>query len=185
MRRRSGSINTTETNSGSAGFWAAYAELNQLFLNDGRGLFQSLTESGNAFTSHAAVSRSLVCGDIDNDGDVDFLVTTEGGLARLFRNESPKKGHWLNIRAIDPSLGGRDVYGAIVTVHADGRRWRRLLNPGSNYLASHDPRIHIGLGTVNAVEHVEVLWPDGTDEIFRQVPMDAFVVLARGAGEAR
>ena len=72
-----------------------------------------------------------------------------------------------------------------MTVYADGRRWRKLLNPGSSYLASHDPRLHFGLGTVNAVEHAEVLWPDGTVEIFRPVPMDEFVVLAHGAGEAR
>jgi hypothetical protein len=127
----------------------------------------------------------LVCGDIDNDGDVDFLVTTVGGAARLFRNESPKSGHWLNIRAVDPALGGRDAYGAIVTVHAEGRRWRTLLNPGSSYLASHDPRIHIGLGIVTAVEYAEVQWPDGAVEVFRNVPVDEFVVLTRGAGEVR
>ena len=92
VRVRSGTIHAKAANSDSADFWTPYAESNQLFLNDGRGLFQSLREPEKSFTSDAEVSRSLVYGDIDNDGDVDFLVTTAGGSARLFRNEAPKRG---------------------------------------------------------------------------------------------
>jgi hypothetical protein len=159
----------------------SYAERNQLLMNIGQGVFQEFA-GADAFLGHVEVSRALAYGDVDNDGDVDLLVTNFVGQARLFRNDAPKKGHWLIARVVEPKLGGRDAYGAQLTVITAGKRIQGLVSPGSSYLASHDPRVHFGLGNAANVEHIEVRWPDGVNEVFPGGAADRFIVLARGEG---
>jgi hypothetical protein len=70
------------------------------------------------------------------------------------------------VRAVDPQHGGRDAYGAVVTVVAGQKRWLRDINPAYSYLSSGDPRAHFGLGKVTTIDRIEVRWPDGTKESF-------------------
>src|SRR5262249_19023981 len=120
------------------GFWAPYAERNQLLAGDGAGKFRDLSPSNKAFCGRADVGRGLACDDLDGDGAPDLLVTATGGRARLFKNVAPDRGHWLTVRAYDPALK-RDAYGAEVRVRAGGREWLRLVNPAQSYLCSGSP----------------------------------------------
>jgi hypothetical protein len=86
------------------------------------------------------------------------------------------------VRAVDPALGGRDAYGAEITLEAGGKRWRREINTGGSYLCSNDPRAHFGLGLVQQVDAIHVLWPDGAKEIFDGCAVDRPVVLRKGGG---
>jgi hypothetical protein len=164
-------------------FWGPYAERNQLFVNDGTGRFRDLSPT-DPFGQLPGVSRGLACGDVDGDGALDLLVTTVGGRARLYRNVAPREGHWLLVRALDPARR-RDAYGAVVTVHAGGRRWVGAVNPGSSYLCSNDPRAHFGLGAAERVDSIGVRWPDGdsTEEVFPGGAADRLVVVRRGEGK--
>jgi hypothetical protein len=163
-------------------FWSRYAQRNQLFVNDGRGKFRDISVPEESFCKTAAVSRGLACADVNGDGALDLLVTTIAGPARLYRNVSPKRGHWLLIRALDPALK-RDAYGADITVYAGGRHWQRSINPSYSYLCSNDPRAHFGLGQVERVDSIEVIWPDGTAEGFPGQSVDQIVVLRKGEGK--
>jgi hypothetical protein len=176
---------TAATGSGAASsFWGPYAERNQLFANEGNGRFRDISPHNGPFCGSASVSRGLVCGDIDGDGALDLLVTSISSPARLYRNVAPKQGHWLMIRALDPALR-RDAYGAEITVRANGRRWVRLINPGYSYLCSNDPRAHFGLGKASRVDEIEVLWPDGSAEVFSGRAADQIVELRKGEGKLR
>jgi hypothetical protein len=165
-------------------FWADYAQRNQLFTNDGHGKFRDISAANSPFCGAPAVSRGLAVGDVNNDGALDLLVTTIAGPARLYRNAVPKRGHWLLVRAVDPALGGRDAYGAEITVRAAGRRWLGWVNPGSSYLCSNDPRAHFGLGAAGRVDEIAVVWPDGAEEVFPGQAADQIVVLRKGQGTA-
>ena len=162
-------------------YWGPYAERNQLFANDGNGVFRDLSSSNPDFSGTPRIARGLACGVLNDKGALDLLVTYVAGRARLYRNVTPARGHWLLVRAIDPDLR-RDAYGAEVTVHAGGRRWLRCVNPGGSYLCSSDPRVHFGLGSAGRVEAIEVLWPGGDRERFEGGPADQFRVLRRGKG---
>jgi hypothetical protein len=166
-------------------FWSQFEERNQLFAGDGTGRFRDLSLENEPFCGAGAVSRGLACGDIRNSGALDLLVTSVAGPARLFRNVAPRRGHWLLVRTVDPKLGGRDAYGAEVTVHAGDRRWLRLVNPGYSYLCSNDPRAHFGLGQVARVDAIDVVWPDGSEERFVGSAADQAIVLRKGEGNRR
>jgi hypothetical protein len=162
-------------------FWQDYGERNQFFAGDGTGRFKDVSLSNPALCGKAHVSRGLVVGDLRNDGALGLLVTEIDGPARLYRNVAARRGHWLGIRALDPRRR-RDAYGAEITIRAGERRWWRLVNPGSSYLCSNDPRVHVGLGPVERIDAIEVLWPDGLKETFPGCTVDQHLVLKRGAG---
>jgi hypothetical protein len=174
---------------GLSRFWSGYAERNQLFANDGKGHFRDISPQNGPFCGRPNVARGLACGDVDGDGAMDLLVATVADRARLFRNVAPKRGHWLLVRALlGKKQGGRDAYGAEITVVAGKRRWIGLINPGYSYLSSNDPRAHFGLGDVRRVDRIEVRWPDGPvarcREVFRGGPVDRVVTLRRGRSNA-
>jgi hypothetical protein len=162
--------------------WSQYSERNQLFANEGSGRFRDVSLRNPAFCGTPNVARGLARGDIDGDGSLDLLVTTVGGPARIYRNIAPDRGHWLLVRALDPTLH-RDAYGAVVTVRAGGRRWVRLINPADSFLCSSDPRAHFGLGNAGHVDPIEVAWPDGSHETFAGGAADRLRVLRRGEGQ--
>ena len=165
-------------------YWADYAEPNQVFINTGSGVFLDNEESRTAdFRERIEVSRGLSWGDVDNDGDIDLLVTNAGGRARLYRNEFSKQGNWLMIRAVDPSLQ-RDSIGARVLVQAGSRQFEREVNPSSSYLSSHDLRVHFGLGDAPHYDKIIVHWPGSgrSLEVFPGGEANRMLLLTRGTG---
>ncbi len=165
-------------------FWRDYAQPNQLYLNRGEGRFEEASrQSGGAFTQPVEVSRALAAGDIDNDGDVDLLLSNCAGPARLYRNEFPKAGNWLSLNLIDPRLK-RVAIGAQIQIQAGGRLLTRQCNPSSGYLSVNDLRVHVGLGQCARVDAIRVLWPDGerSVEVFPGVDTDQAITLERGTG---
>jgi enediyne biosynthesis protein E4 len=173
---------TQANNSRKSDYWSNYAEQNQLFVNNGKGIFRDRSPYNPAFCGTPAVSRGLACGDLNNDGSMDLVVTSIAGPARVLQNSAPKTGHWLIVRAINPKLR-RDMYGAEITVRAGDRRWIRLVQPAQSYLSSNDPRAHFGLGPNSRIDAIEVLWPDGTKEIFPGQAADQIITVRQGEGD--
>jgi hypothetical protein len=162
-------------------FWGEYAQRDQILLNRGTGSFVDASLANEAMCGLAAVSRGLAAGDFNNDGRLDMLVTHIAGPVRLLQNVDASGGHWLLVRAVDPELK-RDAYGAEVYVQAGSRRWMRWINPGYSYLCSNDPRAHFGLGSVDQLDAIRVIWPDGGEETFAGGAVDREVTLRRGEG---
>ncbi len=160
--------------------WSYYAEPNLLFSNQGTGRFDLLEDA--TVGSKIEISRSLAAGDVDNDGDVDVLVANVHGPARLYRNDAPRQGHWLSIRAVDPRLR-RDAIGARVTVLCEERRYTRSIASASSYNSAGDLRAHFGLGGCSQVDGTEVRWPDGLLERFPGGGVDRAIELRRGDGD--
>jgi len=163
-------------------WWARYAQRAQVFANDGQGRFVDRSPVNPAFSGQAMVGRSLAVGDLDRDGAPDLLLGNVSGRLRVYRNVAAPAGHWLGLSLVDPSAGGRDAIGAECVVRAAGRSWWGLLQPATSYLVSNAPVIQLGLGAVDRIERVEVLWPDGSKESFSGPPVDQWATLAKGSG---
>lgn len=158
------------------GYWDAYAEPNMLFTNDGTGKFALANEVAGAFASTVENSRGLAFGDLDNDGDVDLVVSNEGGPARIYRNDRDGKSNWLMIRALELN---RDAFGAEITVTMNEKKMIRHVAAAYSYLSSNDPRVHFGLGTAKSVNQIQVRWPDGTIQNFPGVAANQIITLQK------
>jgi hypothetical protein len=163
-------------------FWSQYGQRNQVFAGSDTGEFSDVSSANPDLCGYQTVARGLAKGDFDGDGGLDLLVTSIAGKARLFKNIASDRGHWISIRAYDPALN-RDALGSVVTVRAGSKTSAAWLHPCESYLCSSEPRAHFGLGSIGQIENVEILWPDGARERFKEVGIDRQVELRRGAGE--
>ncbi len=165
-----------------------FHQLNLLFHNEGEAKkFRDVTSIAGPAFKLSEVSRAAAFGDIDNDGDVDIVVTNNNGPVRLLLNEtnSRLKNHWVEFR-LESSGANRFAIGAQVILYQRGRKpqYRRVHADGS-YQSAHDLRVHFGLGKEPAIEKVEVHWPDGKTETWSEIRSDAIQVLRQGAGIKR
>ena len=160
---------------------------NQLFWNDrGRRFVEITDRAGEAFRE-AEVTRGAAFGDMDDDGDLDVLVSNNQGRARLLINRVGQDRAWIGLRVLEGEPA-RDAIGARVEVVLPGGRslWRRVRTDGS-YASAHDPRVLVGLGERTGgkdvkVEAVRVHWLDGTVETWKGLAAGRYHRLERGTG---
>ncbi len=157
-------------------------ERNSLYRNLGNGRFAEVSTRAGAVFQLAEVSRGAAFGDLDNDGDMDVVVTNNGGPVRLLLNNVGNRNRWLGLRLVGGSPP-RDMLGARVGVfRRDGPPlWRRARTDGS-YASAHDPRVLVGLGAAKVVPRVQVIWPNGSVEEWTDLAVDRWSTLTQGSG---
>ncbi len=157
-----------------------YKEPPLLAYNTGNGFVDVSADSGAIF-HEAWVGRGLAVGDIDNDGRVDAVITTNGGPAYVLRNETATTNHWLTLLLVG-HRSNRDGIGAVVKLTTtSGSQWVTVTTGGS-YLSSSDKRAHFGLGTAKVAQSVEIRWPSGVVQTLSNVPADQVLTVHEPTG---
>ena len=147
-----------------------YAQPTQLFENR-NGRFVEVAEGAGRAFAQPIVGRAVAVGDIDNDGDLDALVTNLEGEPLLLRNDTRRKGNWLMLRG----NGRRTVPIQRITLRIGNKTQIREATTGGSYLAAHDARIHFGLGEAKVVDEITIHWASGAKRTLRNVKANQVV----------
>jgi hypothetical protein len=136
-----------------------YAQPAHLFRNAGKGAFQEVTPATGAALRRPRVARGAAYGDFDNDGDLDIVMTTNGGPAVLLRNDGVANKS-LRLR-LTGTRSNRNGLGAVVRVTSGGETQSQMLRSGSSYLSQSERVLTFGLGNRTQADAVEIRWPSG------------------------
>ncbi len=158
----------------------AFAQRPVLMRNTGAGRFEEWADTGD-LGRERMVARGSAVADLDGDGLLDLVVVDVNGRTRIFRNEIGARQSWI---AIEPRPGpdGATAIETQVRVTASGRTQTQTLRVSPSYASGSLVPLHFGLGTADRVDAIEVRWPDGRTQTFREVPARKTYCL-RPAGE--
>jgi enediyne biosynthesis protein E4 len=139
-----------------------------LLRNVGGRLIDAAASAGPWF-ARPILARGLAVGDLDNDGRLDAVVIALGAPAALLRNVTPG-GHSLTLELVGRAPACKQPIGAKVKATIGAHTITRVLAGGGSYLAASDRRVHLGLGDANQVDRLEVAWPSGRSEVWKDIP---------------
>ncbi len=155
-----------------------YAQPNQVFWNQ-----EGKTFSEQLLLDDLRVSRGAAFGDLDNDGDIDVVVTNLHDKPTLIRNSASNHCdyNWLTVQLIG-SQCNRSAIGSKLTISVDDlsvgwHKQSREVKSGSGYASQNDLRLHFGLGTVQIVDHIEIRWASGNRQIMEKVEANQFLTI--------
>ncbi|MDX1931759.1 MAG: CRTAC1 family protein [Capsulimonadales bacterium] len=141
-----------------------YREPTLLFRNEDGQRFEDISKRSGKALTRPIVGRALAISDYDNDGRQDALVVDGEGSPLLLHNETPNVGNYLSLKLTGKSKT-RNAYGARVIADIAGKKRTYWCYADGSYLASNDPRVHIGLGSATSVR-ITIVWPGGRTESF-------------------
>jgi enediyne biosynthesis protein E4 len=150
-----------------------------LWRNLGNGRFANVTSSAGQYFKNLHMGRGLACGDLDSDGDIDFVVVHHHKPSVILWNESPRRGSFL-IARLRGAGANRDAIGARLLAHVGSQTFLRSIDGGGSYLSSSDPRVHFGLGDATRIDRLEIRWPSGRVEVKSDLPVNQIIEWVEG-----
>ncbi|MEQ8714156.1 MAG: FG-GAP-like repeat-containing protein [Cyclobacteriaceae bacterium] len=150
---------------------------NKLFVNNGDGSFSDI--SSLVGFDNMQRGRGLALGDLDNDGDQDVVVANaaennDSGRLLIYDNKLTSSDHWLKVMLSGTQVS-RDAFGAKVLLYHQEELWFKELNGGSSHASQHSSLLHFGLGLVEQLDSVVVIWPGGKRQSMSNVNADNLI----------
>jgi enediyne biosynthesis protein E4 len=159
-----------------------YKEPMLLARNTGKGFVDVSAQAGEIFEK-AWVGRGLAIGDIDNDGRLDAVVTSNDGALYVLHNSTKTQNHWLTLELIGHRSNRDAIGGEVKLTTAKGSQWATVTTAGS-YLSSSDKRVHFGLGAETVARSIEIRWPSGIRQTLKDVRADQFLKVEEPSGRS-
>ncbi|MDV7139510.1 CRTAC1 family protein [Maribacter sp. TH_r10] len=154
-----------------------------LLENDGKGNFKDVGKSVSPYFATKRSGRGLVIWDYDNDGYLDVVISHVDleATSTLLHNEGGNGNNWLGV-TLKGKNGLASGIGAKITVKTAGKELVRINQWTTGYLSNNEPRTHFGLGKAGMVNQLEVKWPNGELEIYKNIKPNQYLILEQGKG---
>ncbi len=162
---------------------AGYEQRKVVYRNLGNGRLQDVTDRLGPPATEARAGRGAAFGDFDDDGSVDVVINNVHDTPDLYRTVALQKNHWLTVRLVGTSSNRSAIGARVRAVTEDGRQTQEVRGGGS-YASQNDLRVHFGLGGATMVDRLEVRWPNGLEESWRDLAVDRVVTLTEATGTA-
>ena len=158
-----------------------YLARNILLTNTGDGKFVDISDRAGDGMNVRLSSRGAAFDDLDNDGDIDVVILNSRREPTILRNDSPSKGHWLQV-GLRGVKTNRDGIGAHVKVVAGDLTLIDEVHSGRGYQSHYGTRLHFGLGAREKVDRIEVRWIGGAKDVLKDVAVDQILTVTEGTG---
>ncbi|MCP4871340.1 MAG: CRTAC1 family protein [Proteobacteria bacterium] len=159
-------------------FVAVQGGVNHLFHNQGDGTFVDIAAAAGLRGANS--SRGSATADYDRDGDVDLLFVNNGGSLKLYRNDSANTRAWLSVKLSATTSNGSAIGTLIRATTDDGVMRMRQVKGGSSAHSQDELVMHFGLGEIERIETLEILWPSGIVDVMTEVERDQLVEVVEG-----
>jgi hypothetical protein len=157
-----------------------YYQRKLLFHNLGNGRFAEVGEQSGPGLQVETASRGVAFGDLDNDGDVDVVITNMDGTPTVLRNDGGNAKNWLVVR-LKGTRSNRFGLGARVRVTAGGLSQIAEATTASSIYSANDSRLHFGLGGAREAD-IEVGWPGDKAQTFAAIPANRIITIDQDKG---
>ncbi len=165
---------------------APYAEHKYVYRNLRNGQFEEITSIAGPGMTTPVPARGCALGDYDNDGDLDIVVNCVNTTPQLLRCDTTIPRNFIKIRTVG-TKSNRTGIGARVIVSAktnsaskDALRQIDEVRSGGSYFSQNDMRLHFGLDRAESVDSLEILWPSGTHDLWKDLPSNSLYVVEEG-----
>jgi hypothetical protein len=156
-----------------------YREPKLLFWNNGDGTFRDVSHEAGSALAVPQISRGLAVGDLFNTGRLDVVIENLTGEPMILEAKSDPANHWASLQ-LEGNPSNRLALNARVYVRTGTVQQMQEVLSGGSYLSQSDLRLHFGLGTSSHMDEVQVHWPDGKQQSFRDLAVDRFYRLKEG-----
>jgi hypothetical protein len=157
-----------------------FEQQNTLFENTGDGRFVDVSDAAGTGFTDKQVSRGLATADLDNDGDLDFVIANNGGAAQIVFNETANMGNFVGL-ALEGITSNRNAIGARLVAKIGGKTIERQIMGSQSYISVSDFRVHFGLGKSDKIDSLEVYWPGGEKQIVNNIAAGKYYALKQGS----
>jgi len=152
----------------------SYRQKPLLLRNVGKEFVNISSISGEVFNREWA-ARGSAFGDLDNDGDVDIVVSNCDGPAYYLRNEGGNRNHWIGMILLGVRSNRQGIGAKIQLTTADGKTQYSTVSTAGSYLSSNDSRLFFGVGGEQSIKEIRIGWPSGTEQVISNPKPDQFL----------
>ncbi len=160
---------------------AGYKQRKVVYRNLGNGRFADISERLGEPITVPKAGRGSAFADFDNDGHVDVAIANVNDRPDLYRLTDTSGHHWTTLTLVGTTSNRNAIGARVRCVTGSVSQWQEVRGGGS-YLSQNDFRVHFGVGAAARIDRIDVRWPNGLEETWENLPVDAFHVLKEGSG---
>jgi hypothetical protein len=157
-----------------------YRESPLLLWNDQGKKFVDVSAQSGAVFQQKWAARGMAIGDIDNDGKIDAIITSNDGPAWVLHNDTATGNHWITLKLVGVK-SNKDGIGAQIKVTTPAGNQYATVTTAGSYQSSSDKRAHFGLGSANTAAQIEIRWPSGVIQVLKNVQANRILTVTEAS----